>query len=86
MKILIVQLGRIGDMILATPMFRAVREKYPDAEIHVLAGKHNFFVINNNPRIDKIYIHKKNPFNIIKNILALKKEKYDYWLDAKDHY
>jgi ADP-heptose:LPS heptosyltransferase len=67
-------------------MFRAVREKYPDAEIHVLAGKHNFFVINNNPRIDKIYIHKKNPFNIIKNILALKKEKYDYWLDAKDHY
>jgi len=32
-KILVIQLGDIGDIVLSTPCFRALRETYPDARI-----------------------------------------------------
>ncbi|CAN5695330.1 lipopolysaccharide heptosyltransferase II [soil metagenome] len=37
MKILILQLKRIGDLILTTPAMRALREAYPSAKITLLA-------------------------------------------------
>jgi len=36
MKILIIQLARLGDIYLTWPALRALRRTYPDAEIHVL--------------------------------------------------
>ena len=30
MRIAVVQLGRIGDMILQTPIFKIIKEKYPE--------------------------------------------------------
>ncbi|PWU11742.1 MAG: hypothetical protein C5B47_00460 [Verrucomicrobia bacterium] len=36
-KILCLQLKRIGDLLLTTPALTALREAYPDAEIHVAA-------------------------------------------------
>src|SRR5260370_34931147 len=33
MKILLIQLKRIGDLILTTPAITAVREKFPDAHL-----------------------------------------------------
>ncbi len=39
MKILVVSLLRLGDIIQQEPLLRGLREKYPDAEIHVLLNK-----------------------------------------------
>ena len=86
MKILILQLGRIGDMILATPIFRAIKEKYPEAEIHALAGRHNYPVIMDNPRIARIRIHDKSPAVIASRLISLRSERYDFLIDPKDHY
>ncbi len=86
MKLLIVQLGRIGDMILATPLFRAIKEKYPDSVIHVLAGRHNYLIIKDNPRISKILVYEKSPFKLVKTVLDIRKTKYDYLFDPKDHH
>ena len=86
MKILFIQLGSIGDMILLSPAFKAVKEKYPDSEIHILAGRRNNSIIRNNPKISKIIIHDKNPFKLILEIIQLKSIKYDYLIDPKDHY
>ena len=70
MKILIVILGRIGDMILATPMFNELVRHYPDAEIYVLAGRQNNIIVQNNPVLKKVIIFNKNPFFILKTIFA----------------
>ncbi|MDA3844554.1 MAG: glycosyltransferase family 9 protein [Candidatus Kapabacteria bacterium] len=85
MKINITVLGRIGDMIIATAAFRAIKEKYPDAELHVLAGRQNSSVIENNPDVDKIRILDKSPLKLIRLISSLRKEKFDYYIDPKDH-
>ncbi len=86
MKILFTQLGRIGDMILLTPAFAAVRKKYPDARIDVLCSRHNYPIIKNNPRINRKIIFEKSPLKLIKSINKIRSEKYDYLVDPKDHY
>ena len=38
-NILVIQLGDIGDVVLATPTFRAFKETYPDAHLSVLVRR-----------------------------------------------
>lgn len=85
MKILVILLGRIGDMILLTPVFSSIKAKYPQAEIHVLAGRHNYKVIESNPNVDKIILFQKSPIKLINLIISLVRIKYDYLIDTKDH-
>jgi ADP-heptose:LPS heptosyltransferase len=86
MKILIAQTGKIGDMVLTTPMFRLIKEIYPDSILHVLDSKRNHQIIENHKDIDAIFTFKKNLFHQIYLIFKLRKEKYDYWIDPKDHF
>ncbi len=44
-KILVILLSEMGALVLACPMFQRLREKYPDASLHVLLFKKNREVI-----------------------------------------
>ena len=59
-KVLFFRYDRIGDMVITTPVFRELKQAYPDIEITVLASKVNQEVLANNPYVDKIYINHKN--------------------------
>lgn len=85
MKILIVQIGRYGDMILTTPMFREIHRAHPTAEIHVLASHRNYHIIEHHPRIAKVWVYSKKIGSMLKLIHALRKEQFDVWIDPKDH-
>ncbi len=85
MKILIIQIGRIGDMVLTTPMFGAIKRRYPDAELHILASSKNYEVIENDPRLGRIFIYRKKFFSILFLLFRLRHQRYDYWIDPKDH-
>jgi len=86
LKVLFTQLGRIGDMILATPIFEALKNKYPDVKIHVLASSHNHLILKNNPNINKVLVYDKKPLNTFSLIIKLVNGKYDYLIDPKDHF
>jgi len=86
LKVLFTQLGRIGDMILATPMYKLFKEKFEDSEIHVLTGRLNNIILENNPYIDKILLYDKKPLNTLSLIIKLVSSKYDYLIDPKDHF
>jgi len=85
-KILFVQLGRIGDLILMTPMFKVLKEANPDNEIHLLAGQHNYLLAIEHPLIDNVHVYDKSFVSSVRLIKKLRKAKFDYWIDAKDHY
>ena len=57
-KILLLRHDRVGDMVLSTPVLRALRTAYPDATITVLASEMNHAVLQNNPNVDEILIYK----------------------------
>ena len=73
-------------MVLMTPLFRTIKEKYPDAEIDVLASRRNFNVIQNNPRLNRIIVYEKSPLKFLKSIKEIRQKEYDYLIDPKDHY
>ncbi len=56
--ILLLRHDRIGDMVLSTPLFKALKEKFSGAKIIVLASERNKEVIGNNPYVDEILIFK----------------------------
>ena len=52
-RILVINVARIGDTILAVPVFRALRAAYPQAEIVCLAHPKRVEVLQGLPQIDR---------------------------------
>jgi len=82
-KILFVRSGAIGDVIMTTPLVRAIRKSYPGAKITYLVGEWSKDVLKNNKNIDNIVsfkdeiITKRNPVGVFKLIQTIRKEKFD---------
>ena len=62
-NILVIRLDRIGDMVMTTPIFRALKEKWPDVQITVLTNPVSKKVVINNPFIDCILVYDKENKN-----------------------
>jgi heptosyltransferase-3 len=60
-KVLIIVPRRIGDVLLATPLIRSMRNSWPDARIDVLIFENSQEIINANPDIDRIITIPENP-------------------------
>ncbi|MCT8332452.1 lipopolysaccharide heptosyltransferase II [Leptospira sp. 85282-16] len=81
-KILIIQTAFLGDLILSTSFFHAVKTEHPGAEIHVLVNAGTESVLDNNPDITKVWSLdkkriKKNPFAFLHFAGLLKKESFN---------
>jgi len=58
-KILIIQTAFIGDLVLTTPLIRAVRKGFPLAEISVLTIPKTADLLGDNPHIDMVILYDK---------------------------
>ncbi len=54
MRVLISRTDRIGDLVLSTPVFEAVKRHLPDAAVMVMAHKGIIDVIGDNPFVDDV--------------------------------
>ncbi len=83
MKILVIQTAFIGDLIMITPIFKALKEVYPEAEIHVLAIPSSAIILKHNPYINKIFTFDKKSgifrkiHSFFKILSTFRKNKYD---------
>ncbi len=82
MKVLIIRFSSIGDIILTTPIARAINEQIPNSEVHFLTKKHFTGLLQNNPNISKIWGFDKNAKGLLK---SLKAEKYDHIVDLHNN-
>lgn len=83
-KILVVQLWGIGETVLVLPSIKALRKKFPDARIDVLATSRNKDVFFGDENINGVHLVKLNPFSVIKFILRNMK-KYDLAIDMEEY-
>ncbi len=65
-RILIIQLGDIGDVVWATPTFRAVKEAYPQANVSVLIREGFGSLLEADPCTHKIFEVKRYKGNLLK--------------------
>lgn len=59
-KILIVRLDRIGDVVLSTPVIKALRDAYPDAHIAMMVRPHAREIVEGNPCLNEVIIYDKD--------------------------
>ena len=59
MKILIIRFSSIGDIVLTTPVIRAIKQQVPNSEVHFATKKHFGVLLENNPYIDKLQLFDK---------------------------
>lgn len=86
MKILIIQTAFIGDVVLATPLIEALKDKFPNSSIEFLLRKGNEKLLIGHPKLNNVLIFdKKNGKykNLFKLIKQIRIEKYDYVINAQ---
>ena len=83
-KILVIQLWGIGETILVLPAIEALREKFPKAEIGVLATSRNKDVFFNNKNVNKIITLRLNPLSLF-NFILKNIKKYDLVVDMEEY-
>ncbi|QNF32085.1 glycosyltransferase family 9 protein [Adhaeribacter swui] len=77
-KILVLRFSSIGDIVLTTPVVRALKQQLPAAQIHY-ATKYNFrSIVESNPYIDRVHYLRDNLNDFIKELQA---EQFDYIVD-----
>ncbi len=59
-KILVIKLRHIGDVLLATPVFKTLKENFPSSHITALVNKGTEAVLENNPHIDEILTYDRD--------------------------
>lgn len=62
--ILVVQTAKLGDMVCSTPVFRAIKEKYPQTKLVVLGDAVGQKVLENNSDVDDYIVDVKDPFRL----------------------
>lgn len=79
-RILVIQTAFLGDVILATPVVSELHRLYPDASIDMLVKKGNESLLENNPKLNTVYVLNKKDGKL-KGISTLiktfRKSKYD---------
>lgn len=78
-KILIIQLRRIGDVVLTTPAVKIIKKNHPQAKIDFLVEPPANEVLENNPCLNKVYLYEKN--KPVKWIFEIRKNRYDWVID-----
>jgi heptosyltransferase-3 len=89
-SILLIQLGDIGDVVWATPTFRAVKRAYPQANVSVLLRESFGSLLKADPHIHKIFEVKRYKGNLLekakrqfKFIKDLRRERFDLVFDLR---
>ena len=82
-SILILRYDRIGDMVVTTPLFRALRTGFPEAKIAVLASESNAQVIENNPNIDEVYVFSKSLISRLLMLVRLRSQRFSLLVDLE---
>ncbi len=79
-KILVIRFSSIGDIVLTSPVVRALKTQLSGIELHFLTKQANASLLQSNPYIDKVHTLKKPLGETIKD---LRKEGFDYIADLQ---
>jgi heptosyltransferase-2 len=90
-RILVIKLAGLGDLLLTTPMLRALRTRYPAARLDVLTTPEAAPLLRDSPLLDRTYILEKYAFDeplslvrhptqlagVVAPLAALRHQRYD---------
>ncbi|MHB1566084.1 MAG: glycosyltransferase family 9 protein [Acidiferrobacter sp.] len=96
-RVLIIRRDNIGDLVCTTPLFSALRRKFPDGYLALLTNSYSAPIVMRNPDLDAIYVYAKGkhlPWRArpaayirrIKTVLDLRHRHFDFVILAAASY
>jgi lipopolysaccharide heptosyltransferase II len=82
-NVLAVRFSSIGDVLLTTPLFRAIRLRYPDSRITVLTKQEHSPLLSHNPHLSRI-IATEPDRSITSLASEIRAGRYSHLLDLHD--
>jgi len=86
-KVIIFRTDKLGDFIIITSLLSAIKKKYPESYITIVASKLNFNFIKKYKLIDEVILYDKkiNLFKKLKIINYIQSKKYfaSFCIDGK---
>ncbi|NIM20684.1 MAG: hypothetical protein GTO51_10730 [Candidatus Latescibacteria bacterium] len=78
-RILIIrQHNQMGDMVLAIPALRAVKESFPRSEVGIVTSTINRDVMLNNPYVDHLFVYEKQRVHSLPGfVMAIRRKRFD---------
>ena len=73
-RILVVRRDNIGDLVCTTPLLGALRKRFPDGWLAVLANSYNAPILADHPDLDAIFAYRKGK-HVDAGLLALARER-----------
>jgi heptosyltransferase-3 len=81
-RILLIQLRRLGDTLLTTPVIRALATQFPDAKIDFIAEYPASEALASHPKIDRLLVPPMTSgIEFFRFIRLLRRERYDWTID-----
>ena len=83
MKFLLIQLRRIGDVLMTTPSIRLLKESFPEANLTFLTETPSDQVLRDNPFLDEIVLFQKSKsiFQSFSFLQKIRKCRFDCVID-----
>jgi len=81
-KILIIRYSSMGDIVLTSPVYRCLKNKYPEIQIHVLVKTDFAFIHRESPYITKIWESKEGGMELLNE---LKNQNFDFVADLQNN-
>lgn len=81
-RILVVRTDRIGDVVLSTPVLKALRQNYPQSHIAIMVSPYARELVEDNPYLDEVIVYDKDKkdkglFGFWRLVTVLKNKKFD---------
>ncbi len=83
MKALIIQLRQLGDVLLSSPLAKALKENLKKCEVHFLTSPVGSEILKGNPYIDRIIPLKEGGLGEFRTLSIIRKEKYNAVIDVQ---
>jgi lipopolysaccharide heptosyltransferase II len=83
-KICVIHLNQVGDLVFSLPLLKALRENYPDSEIHSIVKPYLRELITNFPCVDQIIIRNSGLKEKLKLLQRVRQNGYDLLISLSD--
>jgi ADP-heptose:LPS heptosyltransferase len=82
-RFLIIRFSSIGDIVLTSPVIRAIKTQIPNAEVHFVTKARYANLLINNPNISKIHILENKMKPLLRQLVN---ENFDYIIDLHNNF
>jgi len=85
MKILVIRFSSLGDIVLLTPLFQKIKQRYPSSHLSFLTGKKYAALFTEDPNIDRIIpytVLSENTVQFLRLLRTIRNERYDLIIDC----